>query len=84
MDNGHRAREDGLKNRQENDIFKDNWCRDHGITLLRISYRDSDKAADIIEAFITLLPMIDIKNKEELIWSSNFIGYAGQYALAYE
>lgn len=67
--------EEKLRNVQENDHIKDQWCKDNGVVLLRIAYTDFDIIPDVIEGFLSLLPAIDPKNKDEIIWSSNFPEY---------
>lgn len=42
--------EDNFAELKLNDEFKNNYCREHGITLIRISYKDIDRVDELLSA----------------------------------
>lgn len=62
---------------ESTDQTKDQWCRDNGVPLLRISYQDMDNIVYLVKQFIMMIPEITRTNKHEIIWSSGAKCYNG-------
>lgn len=62
----------------EYDLFKDQWCRDTGTVLLRLSYEDVGDCIRIMERFVLDLLHSDKKTENELVMCSGFKGYDGR------
>jgi hypothetical protein len=69
--------EEGLEDRIERDVIKDNWCLANGKFLLRASYKDINNLEEIIKLAIEFIETSqaeepDPKNPQGFIMATSF------------